>query len=64
MARSGSPQFIRYAESFKRICALEAELAQELAIRRETMRASIIEPPFSKTDNLANVFAFHRYRAV
>ena len=62
MAGSGSPQFIRYAESFKRICALEAELAQELAVRRETMRASIIEKPQTGGQNLASVFAYHRQR--
>lgn len=63
MSNSGSPGFVRYAESFTRLTALQAELDQEIELRRLSFRASINDTPGAKAaENLAHVFAYHRHR--
>lgn len=64
MSKSGSPGFVRYAETFMRLSALQAELDQEIELRRHAFRALIIDPPDARaSENLAHIFSYHRHRA-
>jgi hypothetical protein len=62
MPKSGSLGFRHFAENFNRLRAMESELAQETAVRREEFRASLIEEALPLTNNLSSAYAMFRSR--
>ena len=62
MSSSGTPSFLRFSENLRRIRVREAELAQESAVRRAELQASIFEQTEPKTDSLTKAIATHRGR--
>jgi hypothetical protein len=62
MPNPGSLGFRLFAENFNRVRAMETELAQETAVRREEFRASLIEEPLPPTSNLSAAYTLYRGR--
>ena len=62
MTSKGTPSFLKFSDNLKRAHAREAELAQESAVRRAELHASIFEQPEPKSDSITKAIATHRSR--
>ena len=60
VASSGNTAFSSFAANFMRVRKIEAQIAQESLINRESFRASLVERQGSGQPNLSNVFELHR----